>query len=392
MNFTKRLIGILIAAVMAVSVLAVPAAALSAETAPTAKASTASERSTVATSLQVDTCPLPYYASDFSLYYLNIYNEMRAAVMNCEPSYTFTNYKSDADTEFILTAMNILILYDSYTYHLDEVSAVASGSRATLKFSYNLDKATYKAGIAAADEAYAELEATFKENDSTATKVKKIHDFVAEKVTYSIEAPDSHSIIGVFTNGEAKCDGYASAFNYLAEKAGISTVFVAGLPTVPKDDYGHAWNRVKIGKSWYVVDITNDDYDDSFGYVLYDYFMISDSEYSRDFKAIDDKYVNEPEATNSKNSYYEQKKLTADTAKSAVAMIQSQAGGAKETPILLEVQVSSDAEYKKLVAALSADTSLFADYINIPGKTLRSSSVSNVNMRTLHIAIREVKK
>jgi hypothetical protein len=362
----KKLLSFITAAIMSVTLLAVPAFAVSEE------------------------LPLPYYTNAFTYEYIEEYKAIRSAIMNFEPSYTMSGYDSDADHDFIVTAMDIAVLYDSYTFNIDKISATSRGKTATLTFTYNMTEKTYKAGIAAADEAYAELEATFGKKDNTATKVKKIHDFIAKRVEYDIDAPNSFNVIGVFKNGKAKCDGYANAFNYLAEKAGIETVFTAGFPAVKTDNTGHAWNKVKIGKSWYVVDITNDDNEDTLGYILYDYFMVSDSEYSLEYIAIDDEYVSEPAAKNSKNSYYEQKKLTADTAKDAIAMIQSQALKAKTTPILLEVQVTSDSEYRKLVATLSADTSLFSDYIKIPGVRLRSASISNTKMRTLHIAIHEV--
>jgi hypothetical protein len=370
MKIFKKLISVITAAVMSVSIFVIPSFAAEA-------------------SLSVDTDPLPYYANVFNDSYTEIYKEIRTAIMNFEPSYTMS-YNGNADRDFLVTAMDIAVIYDSYTFNLDKISAYSKGNKATLEFTYNMTEKTYKAGIAAADEAYAELEATFGTKDNTATKVKKIHDFIASRVVYDIEAPNSFNIIGVFQNGEAKCDGYASAFNYLAEKAGIESVFTAGFPAYKKDDIGHAWNKVKIGNSWYVIDITNNDQEDVLGYILYDYFMISDYEYSREYVAVDDKYVTEPDAINSSNSYYEQKRLTADTARDAIAMIQSQASRAKTTPILLEVQVTTDAEYKKLVTALSADTSLFSDYIKIPGVRLRSASISNTKMRTLHIAIREV--
>jgi hypothetical protein len=365
----KKFLSICVAAVMTVSLLAVPAFA---ENTP-----------------KVDDLPLPYYANDWNEYFTEKYQEIREAIMNFEPEYSMT-YRGNPDRDFIVKAMDIAVLYDSYTFNLDKISAYSKGSRATLKFTYNMDEETYKAGIEAADAAYAELAETFTEKDNTATKVKKIHDFIAKRTEYSIEAPNSFNIIGVFENGEAKCDGYATAFNYLAEKAGIDTVFTAGYPAVKKDDIGHAWNKVKIGESWYVVDITNDDNEDTFGFILYDYFMISDSEYSVEYVAIDDEYVIEPVAKNSKNSYYEQKKLSADTAEDAIAIIQKQATNAKSAPFLLEVQVATDSEYKKLVSALSSDTSLFTDYVKIPGTKLRSGSLSNRKMRTLHIVIREV--
>lgn len=59
---------------------------------------------------------------------------------------------------------------------------------------------------------------------------------------------------GALVNGEANCFGYARAFDYLAKKAGLSSLLVAAYNE--NDTIGHAWNMVQVDGIWYQLDAT----------------------------------------------------------------------------------------------------------------------------------------
>ena len=63
----------------------------------------------------------------------------------------------------------------------------------------------------------------------------------------------------------AVCNGYAMAFEYLCQVAGIPCCTVSGqashIPADSDQDGGHAWNVVCIKGKWYEVDTTWDDYE-----------------------------------------------------------------------------------------------------------------------------------
>jgi hypothetical protein len=368
MKCYKKIISLLTAAVLAVSLFSVPAFA------------------------EETQIPDSYYAAEISGEYKANYDKLRAAIMNFEPTFEMQYSRSKAETDFVFKAMDLFVNYDTYTYNVSEIQAVASRNKLTFTMTYDTDKETYDAGIAAADKAYEELAKTFGKKDNTATKVKKIHDYIATAANYSIESPESDNVYGVFVTGLAKCDGYARAFNFFAEKAGIDSVLSMGLPVVKKDDIGHAWNKVKIGDSWYVIDITNNDTDDTLGFITYDYFMVSDSEYGRGFEEIDDEYITEPQALKDNNSYYRQKKLSVKTSAEAIALIQKQAEAEKAAPFIVSVQLQSDAEYKKFVTALNSDSKIFTDSVKIRGAILESHSTANKVTRTVHIAVHNLIK
>ena len=60
-------------------------------------------------------------------------------------------------------------------------------------------------------------------------------------------------------DGSAVCSGYANTFYLFCKAAGLDCEYVRGESVPKKDDFGHAWNRVKVDGKWYYVDCTWDD-------------------------------------------------------------------------------------------------------------------------------------
>ena len=69
---------------------------------------------------------------------------------------------------------------------------------------------------------------------------------------------DSFTAYGALINGKCVCSGYAAAFKLLAESAGIESIVVTG---ILDGGLAHAWNKVKLGGEWQIVDATNNDMD-----------------------------------------------------------------------------------------------------------------------------------
>lgn len=131
-------------------------------------------------------------------------------------------------------------------------------------------------------------------------KVKTIHDWIANRTTYASEelvANDDvkyasiYQAYGVMKNGRAVCQGYAEAFNNLANKAGVKSIVVIGeADNGVGDGYqGHAWNLVKIEGQYKHIDVTWDDPIYRFNGVLtdtlrYDYFLLTDERIGHDHR------------------------------------------------------------------------------------------------------------
>lgn len=77
-----------------------------------------------------------------------------------------------------------------------------------------------------------------------------------EVVTTNIdEVYRQHSVLGVFIDGKADCQGYAAAFELLTRLAGFECRTIGGTA----NSGPHAWNMIKLDGLWYFVDTTFDD-------------------------------------------------------------------------------------------------------------------------------------
>jgi transglutaminase/protease-like cytokinesis protein 3 len=100
-------------------------------------------------------------------------------------------------------------------------------------------------------------------------KVKILHDWLCYHIAYDADtffgrARNNQDYISVIKNRKAICGGYAALFNQMCRLASIESVEINGY----SKGYGydekkgasldHAWNAVKIGNRWYLMDVTWD--------------------------------------------------------------------------------------------------------------------------------------
>lgn len=139
-----------------------------------------------------------------------------------------------------------------------------------------------------------------KNDMSDYDKVLAIHDWLCANVTYGESKNDSdQDIYGALVLGKARCAGYAKAFAYLLNKAGVKSSVISGDSI---DENGesvpHAWNIVYIDGDPYYFDITWDDGDE----ITYDWFGITSQEFKMShFPNIGYEWV---EAKNTGANYY----------------------------------------------------------------------------------------
>lgn len=104
------------------------------------------------------------------------------------------------------------------------------------------------------------------DNLSTFGKYKYLADSIYKISEYAYEELDEekasgnhndriHSMVGIFVDGRAVCDGYTEAYYYLCQKVGLFCNMFEGYPEDLSD--GHAYNYIKLGKKYYFVDITH---------------------------------------------------------------------------------------------------------------------------------------
>ena len=97
---------------------------------------------------------------------------------------------------------------------------------------------------------------------NTANKIKQIHDYLVDNLNYdqTLSKANIYNLYGALVNKECVCEGYAKAFKYLLDEAGIDNVIAIGTGTNSKGEAeNHAWNYVAIDGNWYAVDATWDD-------------------------------------------------------------------------------------------------------------------------------------
>lgn len=121
-------------------------------------------------------------------------------------------------------------------------------------------------------------------------KILTIHDYLVDNVAYeqTVTKHNIYNMYGALVNKEAVCEGYAKAFKYLMDRAGIKCIVVIGVATDSKSEtQNHAWNYVELAGVWYGIDVTWDDPKIIGGGRLgknhrYKYFLKSNSTMSKD--------------------------------------------------------------------------------------------------------------
>ncbi|WPX08140.1 transglutaminase domain-containing protein [Anaerocellum danielii] len=122
-------------------------------------------------------------------------------------------------------------------------------------------------------------------------KIKAIHDYIVKNARYDIEnynngsiPADSYRAYGVLVKGTGVCQGYAEAFNILAQMAGIPSIIISGEATNTMSSGPHAWNMIKVNNEVRYVDVTWDDPvpDGGPNYVRYDYFLLTEEQIAKD--------------------------------------------------------------------------------------------------------------
>ena len=92
-------------------------------------------------------------------------------------------------------------------------------------------------------------------------KIKAIHDYICETVEYDYDTlygnrddyPQTYCGYGALVRHLAVCQGYSSMFYRLALEAGIDTRIISS------KKMAHAWNIVRLGDLYYLVDCTWDE-------------------------------------------------------------------------------------------------------------------------------------
>lgn len=146
-----------------------------------------------------------------------------------------------------------------------------SGSCVEITLNYNEAYDSYNAALRQFGQAADAVLAGARALDSDLEKERYVHDALMQITDYDLNARMNQSAYSALVNGKSVCAGYARAFQYLMQQLGIPCYYCTG--TAGED---HAWNIVKLGNTYYNVDVTWDDTDPA----TYDYFNKSDAAFA----------------------------------------------------------------------------------------------------------------
>lgn len=128
-----------------------------------------------------------------------------------------------------------------------------------------------------------ELQSRVSDNGVTYETEAQIHDLLCDELDYMdgddllANAADPYytqTVYGALMSGETVCAGYTKLYTMLCNYFGIDCVAVTSA--------SHAWNEVRYGDHWYIVDVTwNDGMDRSRFFHLTDRQMAADDQNSQ---------------------------------------------------------------------------------------------------------------
>lgn len=138
------------------------------------------------------------------------------------------------------------------------------------------------------------IEKVIKEDMDDQTKIKTIHDYIANNTKYDIERNEtgnspylSYKAYGPMFEGYATCHGYTDILAIFLSKMGYDNYKIA-VPAPENDDEkkGHIWNAVKIKDEkeniweWRHIDLTWDDpvSNDKKDYLFHTYFLVNNEQ------------------------------------------------------------------------------------------------------------------
>ena len=215
------------------------------------------------------------------------------------------------DQDYISRALTAVI-NDHPEFFWITGSASMSGFRGIgiwqVSLEYNLAEEEIDGVAGQIRQAGQEYLASLPEGASEYEKVKAAYEYIIYHTDYSLDSAQDQNIQSVFLYHQSVCAGYARAFKYLLDQAGVWCGVVEGY--ISDTGEGHAWNVVRIDgvysyvdPSWgdptYGEDVTDAGRLD----IIYDFLSITSEEIQR-LRHQPDEGTILPEYTDSTWDYY----------------------------------------------------------------------------------------
>lgn len=220
-------------------------------------------------------------------------------------------YKNEITFDFKLTKSEFERVYGLYKedypehfYRGNEYSLSSRGSRVKkVTFNGTLYGGNAEKIRAAKSKIDASVGHILSKINTSMTDFEKelvVHNHLIENTSYA-EGENSHSMLGVFADGKAVCQGYSLAFQYVMRLAGVQCITVTG----KFNDQSHMWNMIKLDGDFYHIDVTADDptVDTGEDVIDFNYFNLNDEQIKIDH-TINNKEYTLPKALLNKYEFF----------------------------------------------------------------------------------------
>lgn len=213
----------------------------------------------------------PYYAileDDEKRLYKQIYANMIKVEKNFRP---VVNVNRDTINDTIEAVFNdhpeIFWINTNYSYKY-----VSDGKVVQITISYNSTSKNLEESKKIFEDSANKIIDKANTYSTEYLKEKYVHDTLIEMNKYDENEKLNQSAYSALVKGKTVCAGYSRAFQYIMNKLGITTYYIAG------DSAGdHSWNIIELENEFYNVDLTWDDQK----ITTYRYFNVPDSVFSK---------------------------------------------------------------------------------------------------------------
>lgn len=240
-----------------------------------------------------------YYSSnELSDNEMKLYMETREIMGHLKDKTELT-----VDGEIYSRILNIIRFENLAFPHVSKWHTEYNNGAFEVCFTYRMTADEISSMNMAAEKAAKEIVAQLTPDMDDYEKLKFLHDYLVQNCETDTNYKFADTVYGALVEKKALCEGYAKAYSYLCNLAGIENAIVTGETYV-----AHMWNMVKVGGNWYHVDITWDNPDDQLheafpDVILYQYFMVTDA-VIRNSHTISTKICTPPQAFGTAENYF----------------------------------------------------------------------------------------
>ncbi len=254
---------------------------------------------------------------------LYAYDRLVEGAANAEESISLSSHRRSVSTD------DFLLVFGAYKNDYPEHCWV--GTRYTYSYEGNKVLSVTLDYLFEADE----IPQIKEEMEKTAQTIAKnipsdadeyeislyLHNRLASRISYVSSNKYAHTAYGGLVEGQAVCDGYSKAYQYMLNYMGIDSAVVTGTCKSGSSNEAHAWNLSEINGVFCYTDLTWDDQGDS----LYYAYFNGDSGMFDDDHFMEETEYTLPVPDSRANTWYQHSggfvTSSSATVKSAVAMI-----------------------------------------------------------------------